>query len=142
MDKVDEFHGVIIDDARDCMILLVDDDDSVRETAADMLEDLGYRVRQASGGLEALEVLSANRDVDLMVTDIRMPGMSGLELSDLASNRFRDLKIILISGYFQSKPAHRRFLQKPFRTRDLDAAIQAELAATGNIGPFRANRPR
>jgi len=133
---------VIIDDARDCMILLVDDDDSVRETAADMLEDLGYRVRQASGGLEALEVLSANRDVDLMVTDIRMPGMSGLELSDLASNRFRDLKIILISGYFQSKPAHRRFLQKPFRTRDLDAAIQAELAATDNIGPFRANRPR
>ena len=140
MDKIDELHGLRIDDARDCMILLVDDDASVRETAADMLEDLGYRVRQASGGVEALEMLSANRDVDLMVTDIRMPGMSGLELSDLATNRFSDLKIILISGFFQSKPAHRRFLQKPFRTRDLDAAIQAELATTGNIGPLRSKR--
>lgn len=122
------------------MILLVDDDDSVRETAADMLEDLGYRVRQASGGIEALAVLNANRDVDLMVTDIRMPGMSGLELSDLASVRFSDLKIILISGYFQSKPPHHRFLQKPFRTRDLDAAIQAELAVTSDVGPSRSKQ--
>lgn len=67
---------------------------------------------------------------DVMVTDIRMPGMSGFELCDLASRRHQDLKIILMSGYFQPQAITRRFLQKPFRTHDLDQAIRAELAAT------------
>lgn len=114
------------------MILLVDDDDTVRETSADMLQELGYSVMQASSGSEALALLDTHRNVDIMVTDIRMPGMSGLELSDLASNRFGQLKIILMSGYFLPQPITRRFLQKPFRTRDLDDAIRAELAPMGN----------
>ena len=111
------------------MILLVDDDESVRETSADMLEELGYKVRQAESGPQALELLE-QEGFDVMVTDIRMPGMSGLELSDLASNRHHDLKIILISGYFQPQTLNRRFLQKPFRTHDLDEAIRAELHAS------------
>ena len=110
------------------MILLVDDDDDVRETSADMLEELGYEVVQASSGQEALAIIEAWPNVDVMVTDIRMPGMSGLELSDLAGGRRRDLKIILVSGYFLPQPLQRRFLQKPFRTYELDQAIQAELA--------------
>ena len=109
------------------MILLVDDDDDVRETSADMLEELGYSVVQASSGAEALDVLEKRPDLAVMVTDIRMPGMSGLELSDLARHRHCDLKIILISGYFLPQPIQRRFLQKPFRTHELDQAIQAEL---------------
>lgn len=109
------------------MILLVDDDDDVRETSADMLEELGYEVVQASSGAEALCVLDQWPELELMVTDIRMPGMSGLELSDLARIRRDDLKIILISGYFVAEPIQRRFLQKPFRTSELDQAIQAEL---------------
>ena len=113
------------------VILLVDDDDTVRETSADMLQELGYDVMQASNGTEALELLASHRDVDVMVTDIRMPGMSGLELSDLASDRFCDLKIILISGYFLPQPIKRRFLQKPFRTNELDEAIRAELMLVG-----------
>ncbi len=108
------------------MILLVDDDDAVRETSADMLEELGYQVKQAESGTRALELLDQD-GFDVMVTDIRMPGMSGLELSDLASDRHHDLKIILISGYFQPQALSRRFLQKPFRTHDLDQAIRAEL---------------
>lgn len=108
------------------MILLVDDDDNVRETSADMLQELGYEVQQADSGQCALEMLGQT-GFDVMVTDIRMPGMSGLELSDLASSRFRDLKIILMSGYFQPQTLTRRFLQKPFRTHDLDQAIRAEL---------------
>jgi len=108
-------------------VLLVDDDNDVRETSADMLEELGYRVMQAANGHEALDKLEENPDLEVMVTDIRMPGMSGLELSDVAGERHRDLKIILISGYFLPQPIQRRFLQKPFRTHDLDAAIQAEL---------------
>lgn len=114
------------------VVLLVDDDDTVRETSADMLEDLGYTVMQASSGPEALALLDGN-EVDVMVTDIRMPGMSGLELSDIAGSRFQDLKIILVSGYFVPQAITRRFLQKPFRTRDLDRAIQAELAALDRV---------
>ncbi len=113
------------------MILLVDDDDAVRETSADMLQELGYSVMQASSGDEALELLESHHEVDVMVTDVRMPGMSGLELSALASDRFRDLKIILISGYFLPQPINCRFLQKPFRTNDLDEAIKAELLPVG-----------
>ena len=109
------------------MILLVDDDDDVRETSADMLAELGYSVLQASSGPEALEVLDTVPSLEVMVTDIRMPGMSGIELSDLAHGRRQDLKIILISGYFLPQPIQRRFLQKPFRTHELDQAIQAEI---------------
>ena len=64
-----------------------------------------------------------------MVTDIRMPGMSGLELSDMAAGRHAELKIILISGYFRPQTLKRRFLQKPFRTYELDQAIKAEMTA-------------
>lgn len=113
--------------ARLPLILLVDDDDDVRETSADMLEELGYRVMQAASGPEALNKLEQHPDLEVMVTDIRMPGMSGLELSFLAGERRQDLKIILVSGYFLPQPIQRRFLQKPFRTNDLDAAIRAEL---------------
>src|SRR4051812_22836882 len=108
-------------------VLLVDDDEDVRETSADMLEELGYIVTQAASGAEALDKLEANPDLEVMVTDIRMPGMTGLELSELAGKRRDSLKIILMSGYFLPQPIRRRFLQKPFRTQDLDAAIRAEL---------------
>lgn len=111
------------------MILLVDDDDDVRETSADMLEELGYAVVQASNGPDALRMIDTRPDLEVMVTDIRMPGMSGLELSDIARRLRANLKIILISGYFLPQPLHRRFLQKPFRTHELDQAIQAELQA-------------
>ena len=110
------------------MILLVDDDEAVRETSAEMLQELGYTVIQAISGHAALGVLDQHDSVDVMVTDVRMPGMSGLELSDIAGQRFRDLRVILISGYFLPQPINRRFLQKPFRIRELDEAIRAELA--------------
>jgi CheY-like chemotaxis protein len=114
---------------RPATVLLVDDDIDVREVSAGMLEELGYSVVQASGGVEALEIVANRQDLDVMVTDVRMPGMSGLELSEQASKVRADLKVILISGYFRPQTISRRFLQKPFRTRDLDAAIRAELAS-------------
>ncbi len=113
------------------MILLVDDDEAVRETSAEMLQELGYTVVQATGGHAALGMLDQHDGVEVMVTDVRMPGMSGLELSDIAGRRFQDLRVILISGYFLPQPINRRFLQKPFRIRELDEAIRAELACVG-----------
>lgn len=112
-----------------CMILLVDDDENVRETSADMLQELGYQVHQAENGQQALEMLD-QAGFEVMVADIRMPGMSGIELCDLASSRHQDLKVILMSGYFQPQMLKCRFLQKPFRTYELDQAIRAELDAS------------
>ncbi len=110
-------------------VLLVDDDDDVRETSAEMLEELGYIVLQAESGREALAMLDAHLRLDVLVTDVRMPGMTGLELSAAASSRRPGLRVILISGFFRPQALTCRFLQKPFRTQELDAAIRAELAS-------------
>lgn len=109
-------------------VLLVDDNDDVRETSADMLEELGYRVLQATNGFEALEKLAEFPDLEVMVTDIRMPGMSGFELCDLASARYRSLKVVMISGYFTPQVTSCRLIRKPFRTVELDHAIREALA--------------
>lgn len=109
-------------------VLLVDDNDDVRETSADMLEELGYRVLQATNGFEALDKLAENPDLEVMVTDVRMPGMSGFELCDLASAKYRGLKVVMMSGYFSPQATKCRLIRKPFRTVELDDAIREALA--------------
>jgi CheY-like chemotaxis protein len=110
-------------------LMIVDDDSEVRIIIAEFLQDFGYHVIQASGGTEALDLLGETPDLRLLITDIRMPDMSGIELANLATRRQRDLKVILISGYFVSQQVEWRFLRKPFRMRDLEAAVRAELNA-------------
>jgi CheY-like chemotaxis protein len=112
-------------------ILIVDDEPEVRTVVAEFLEDFGYLVLQAGGGTQALGRLRDNPAVQLLITDIRMPEMSGIELADLATKRNPGLKVILISGYFVAQQVHRRFLRKPFRMKELEAAVRAEIGATG-----------
>ena len=110
-------------------LMIVDDDPEVRVIVAEFLEDFGYQVLQADGGAQALDLLAQTPDLRMMITDIRMPDMSGVELAEVATQRQSGLKIILISGYFVSQQVERRFLRKPFRMRTLEAAVRAELAA-------------
>jgi CheY-like chemotaxis protein len=110
-------------------LLIVDDDPEVRIIVAEFLQEFGYEVIQASGGKEALELLEQTPDVRMLISDIRMPDMSGIELADRATQRQPQLKVILISGYFVSQQVQRRFLRKPFRMRELEAAVRAELGA-------------
>ena len=110
------------------VVLIVDDDPEVREIVAEFLSDFGHRVLQANGGTEALDLLARNLDIKLVITDVRMPDISGIELADLATRSRPDLKIILISGFFVSQKVGRRVLRKPFRMKELEEAIQAELA--------------
>ena len=110
-------------------LLIVDDDPEVRTVIAEFLESSGYAVVQANGGREALDLLSRHPDLRMIISDIRMPDMSGIELVDIATQRQRDLKVILISGYFVSQQIGRRFLSKPFRMRELEAVVRAELGA-------------
>jgi len=110
-------------------ILVVDDEPEVRTVVAEFLEEFGYRVLQSHGGPHALAQLQANPNVELLISDIRMPEMSGIELADLATEQHPRLKVILISGYFVAQQVKRRFLRKPFRMKELEQAVRAELAA-------------
>lgn len=108
-------------------ILVVDDDQDVRETLAETLVQFGYEVVQAASGEEALPLLESRVDIDMLITDVRMPGMSGLELAERARRRDAHLKVIVISGYFLPQPITERFLQKPFHIEELASAVRAEL---------------
>jgi CheY-like chemotaxis protein len=110
-------------------ILLVDDDPDIRGILAERLAEIGYGVTEAANGEEALQALHDQADLRMMITDVRMPGISGLELARLATERRADLKIILISGYFLPQPIDQRFLKKPFRLEQLETAVRAELGS-------------
>jgi CheY-like chemotaxis protein len=84
---------------RACSILLVDDDPMVAETTVGMLEVLGHRVKVASSGGRALEILVADTSVDLVITDYAMPGMTGKELARRIRETRPNLPVVLASGY-------------------------------------------
>ncbi len=84
---------------RACSILLVDDDPMVAETTVGMLEVLGHRVKVASSGGRALEMLVGDTSVDLVITDYAMPGMTGKELARRIRETRPNLPIVLASGY-------------------------------------------
>jgi PAS domain S-box-containing protein len=81
------------------LILLVDDDQLVRDTLTDQLEELGHKVLAASCGTDALAILRAKEAVDLMITDLSMPGMNGLVLIKEAQDLRPRLGAILLTGY-------------------------------------------
>ncbi len=110
-------------------ILVVDDDPEVREIVAEFLADFGHSVLQAGGGSEALQMLALSPHVNLVITDVRMPDISGIELADRVTRERDDLKVILISGFFVSQHVGRRVLRKPFRMKELEDAVRAELAS-------------
>ncbi len=108
-------------------ILIVDDDDEVREILAETLEELGYRVIGVSSAEEALLRLDMYAEPDLVITDVRMPGMSGLELAKRIRERGDCVKLLLMSGYFLPQQIPERFLKKPFHMHELQSAVRAEL---------------
>lgn len=108
-------------------ILVVDDDPDVREILAEALGEFGYAVVLADSGDAALARLAQDRPINMMITDIRMPGMSGTELAGLARKSNPALKIVLMSGYFQPQTISEAFLRKPFHIHELASVVRAEL---------------
>lgn len=109
-------------------VLLVDDEELVRASAADMLADLGYSVTEAASAEEALVILGSGKKIDLLVTDHLMPGMSGSQLGHQVRASAPDTSVLIISGYAEAgdlAPDLPR-LGKPFRQADLAAKL-AEL---------------
>jgi len=107
-------------------ILLVDDEELVRIGTADMLAEAGYTVTQASSGYRALRLLDEGLEVDALVTDFAMPGMTGVELAQEALSLRPNLQVLLITGY-DTGTEHATVglprLAKPFRQADLAEAV-------------------
>jgi two-component system cell cycle sensor histidine kinase/response regulator CckA len=114
-------------------ILLVEDEDMVRAVAERALTRQGYRVRTASNGEEALELLSEDDPVDLLISDVMMPTMDGPTLVAHARQRFPDLPILFMSGYAEEQLRrsidldHVAFLPKPFSVQQLAQAARDAL---------------
>jgi PAS domain S-box-containing protein len=114
------------------VVLAVDDDALVLANIATMLEDAGYTVLQANSGLEALSVLRATPQVDLVVTDHAMPNMTGCELAEAIRVERPQIPVILASGYADlpaGAAAGIPKLPKPFRQSDLIDMVTATLTA-------------
>jgi len=113
-------------------ILLAEDDAGVRGVAQSSLEAAGYRVLAADNGATALEILKAEKQpVDLLFTDLMMPGMSGKELAEKAAGLASGLKVLFMSGYTDDIIADQgileagtHFIQKPFSPVDLTRKVR------------------
>lgn len=114
-------------------LLVVDDEEPVREVLRLGLKRKGYRVLLAGDGREALEVLDRGEAVHLIVTDIMMPRLTGLELHAELSRRYPAMPVLLITGCADLPPQGwdlAPVLRKPFRLPDLCAKVQELLAST------------
>jgi signal transduction histidine kinase/CheY-like chemotaxis protein len=126
-------------------VLLVEDDDNVRRLLMHVLRKRGYQVIEASGGEEALRIFDGRKDaIQLVLTDIVMPNMSGRELADRLLQIRPDLRVVYMSGYTDDvlvrtgalRPGM-SFLQKPLRPEVLAAKIREALDS-----PVRPFNPR
>jgi signal transduction histidine kinase len=116
------------------IVLVVEDEERVRNLSVASLRELGYTVVHASNGQEALEKLAAKPAVTLMFTDVVMPGMSGRKLADEAKARYPELKVLYTTGYTQNAIVHNgvidadaRLLLKPYSIEDLARKVRAVL---------------
>jgi signal transduction histidine kinase/CheY-like chemotaxis protein len=123
-------------------VLLVEDEDGVRELAAEMLRDLGYRVIAAADGPLAAAAAREMSKIDLLFTDVVLPkGMSGRQLAEALSRDRPGLKVLYASGYSEEIVQHRgqldptlRLITKPYDKNQLARAVRAALdnGANGN----------
>ncbi|MFZ5787495.1 MAG: PAS domain S-box protein [Acidobacteriota bacterium] len=114
-------------------VLLVEDEDGARQALREALSMLGYRVTDAASAEEA-EVLAESGEIDVLLTDLILPGATGTELASRLKARFPDLEIITMSGYAEDESVRRsvrdggiRFLQKPFDASTLASELRAAL---------------
>jgi len=136
-------------------VLLVEDDLGVRETAAEMLSDLGYRVLKSKNADSALAVIESGAEIDLLFTDVVMPGvLRSTELADLFIQRLPNAAVLYTSGYTQNAIVHAgrldpgvELLSKPYSREDLSRKIRQVLdrrkvPSTTETGRKPMARPR
>jgi CheY-like chemotaxis protein len=117
-------------------ILLVDDDNDVREVTAMMLRDLGYHVHEAGSGGAALELLESDTGIDLLLVDYAMPGMSGADVVRRVRSLRPLLPTVFITGYADhgsvAEIGEDHIIGKPFQLDELARKVGAALAQAGS----------
>jgi PAS domain S-box-containing protein len=113
-------------------VLVVEDEPVVRAVILEMLSEQGYRTLEAVDGPSSLKILRSDKKIDLLITDVGLPGMNGRQVADQARETRPDLKILFITGYAESVAKSDRFLQpgmemitKPFDLDNLARQIRA-----------------
>jgi CheY-like chemotaxis protein len=119
---------------RDETILIVEDDDGVRQYASEILRDLNYKVIEAKDSASALRLLDADKKFDLLLTDVVLPGKNGRELATEVERRRPETKIIFMTGYSRNAIVHHgrldpgtELIQKPLIERVLARKIRQVL---------------
>lgn len=120
-------------------ILVVEDEQFVRGHVTAMLRGLGYRVTQAATGPKALEFIKQTSDIDLLFTDIVMPGgMTGHDLAETVTQMRPTIKVLFTSGYAEESAIHGcrlaagwQMLRKPYKRQELAAKVRLALGDTG-----------
>jgi CheY-like chemotaxis protein len=118
------------------VILLVEDSDGVRAYAKDVLEELGYWVIEAVNSEEAMRLVSAKPRIDLLFTDVVLPGISGRELADQIKQLYPHIPVLFTTGYTRNAIVHQgrldpdiHLLNKPYTQQDLARKVRELLDA-------------
>jgi PAS domain S-box-containing protein len=140
VDEVDPAEALEESDLQE-LVLLVEDDEDVRAYTADCLRELGYRVVEAASGEDAVALVKQTlEEIDLLFTDVVMPGMTGEELAAELRRDRPDLKVLYASGYTRDAIVHSgrlqrgvALLQKPFNFAELARKLR-DVLELGNVG--------
>src|SRR5215210_6872609 len=117
------------DSAKKSIVLIVEDEMLLRMRAVDIVEDAGFTPLEAVNADDALVLLESRSDIELLFTDIQMPGsMNGLKLAHAVHERWPSIKIILVSGQVTpteaDRPINSRFFGKPLEVQQMIAELQ------------------
>jgi DNA-binding NtrC family response regulator len=106
-------------------VLIVDDDENIRLSTSSMLAELGFEVHEASSAEKALQFMKARINIDILITDHLMPGMTGVELARAVKHVHPSVKILIISGFAEAEGIDPSFsrLHKPFIQSELLSAL-------------------
>lgn len=115
-------------------VMVVEDDPSVRLIVLEVLEELGYVSIEATDARHAVPILQSGRRIDLLISDVGLPGMNGRQLAEVARETHPDLKVLFITGYAQNAAVRGGFLDhgmdmmtKPFAIDALATKIRQML---------------
>ncbi len=133
-ESAEEEHGELTDEHRaeaGEVVLVIEDETAVRELVVDVLEELGYRAVEAADGPSGLKLLQSGMRLDLLITDIGLPGLNGRQVADAARQTRSDLKVLFMTGYAENATIAIGFLEpgmemitKPFAIEALATRIR------------------
>ncbi len=107
------------------VVLVVEDETAVRELVLEVLHDLGFQTLEAADGPAGLAVLQSGQRIDLLVTDVGLPGLNGRQLADAARQRRPDLKVLFMTGYAENAAINGGFLDPGMQLITKPFAIEA-----------------